>query len=130
MSIEQKALDQASIGLSLICVVHCLATPALLLLGLSVPSVMLEEQHFHQMILFVVLPLSGLALFLGCRKHRNFSVLSLGLSGLAILVVASLWVHHWYGHDAETVLTIIGSILMVIAHGLNFKQCRASGCQH
>ncbi|GAA4883152.1 MerC domain-containing protein [Ferrimonas pelagia] len=126
----QKHLDTLSIGMSVICLIHCLAVPLFLLLGMAVPSLLMSEELFHEMMLFAVVPLSSVAFFLGCRKHRNLSVLAYGLSGLATLIFAALWMHDLGGHDAETAMTLVGTSLMVIAHLKNYRLCRRCECQH
>ncbi len=126
----QKRLDSISIALSVLCLIHCLAVPVMLLLGLAIPSLLLEENHFHEMMLFVVIPLSGLAFFLGCRKHRDLTVLAYGATGLGMMIFAALWLHDLAGHDAETWVTLIGTGFMVIAHLKNYRLCRRCDCPH
>ncbi|SHG76798.1 MerC domain-containing protein [Ferrimonas marina] len=127
---NQKRLDYLSIGMSLICMVHCLAVPVFLLLGATVPAFFADEAHFHELMLFFVIPVSSLAFFLGCRKHRDPKVVGLGLSGLATLLLAAFWAHDALGHDAETVITLVGTALLVLAHYRNYSLCRRCNCQH
>jgi MerC mercury resistance protein len=65
------ALDKLAIGLSSLCLVHCLAFPlaalALPLLGLAT----LFPERFHLWMILVVLPVSGAALSMGHKRHGH-----------------------------------------------------------
>ena len=61
---------------------------------------------------------------LGYRRHKDPGILFLGMVGVAFLVAALMFGHHWMDGQGERVLTIAGSIAMVSAHLLNRRQCR------
>ena len=50
--------DKAAIGLSLLCVVHCLVTPIAIVMFPALGATFLEDESFHYALLFVVLPIS------------------------------------------------------------------------
>lgn len=91
-------LDTLAIGASLVCAVHCLATPVLLVALPVVATTVWVDAHFHLWMLGLVLPTSMLAVFLGCRKHRDKVVVGLCVAGLAVL--ASMAVYESAAHSA------------------------------
>ena len=81
--IKSSFLDRLGIALSGICIVHCLITPiALTVLPIFTLSSFVEDILFHQLMLWLVLPTSALALFIGCRKHRNLNIAASGILGM------------------------------------------------
>ena len=78
--------------------------------------------------LIVVLPTSLGAFALGCREHRQSSVAIIGGFGIALLIVAAFAVGSAWGGHAEQVITIIGGLVLAIAHIQNFKYCRHARC--
>jgi len=121
-------LDKAAIGLSLVCVIHCLLTPLAVVMIPALGATFLEDERFHYAVLFLVLPTSLLALGLGCRKHRRSGVLVIGLLGLAVLCSIPL-----LGEDAtaelwEKICTVTGAAIIAYAHVRNFMLCQRHTC--
>ena len=123
-------LDRASIGLSVICVLHCFATPILLAFAPSLLALPVADEKFHAVLIFLILPASLVALTLGCRRHGDMSVVYWGCSGLVVLLGTLVLGHDLLGDAGEKIMTVFGSGLVVIGHTLNFRACRASTCQH
>jgi hypothetical protein len=120
--------DKAAIGLSLVCAVHCLLLPvALAILPILAASTFTDES-FHLWMLVAVLPTSLLALTIGCRHHRNISVMALGLPGLAILTLAALFGHEWFGESGEKIASLLGASLIALGHLRNHALCRQLQC--
>jgi hypothetical protein len=114
-------LDKVSIGLSLLCSLQCLAIP---LLVVFLPTVsFLSGEGLHNILLVLVLPISGYALTLGYKQHQNVTVLLIGITGLIMLCMAFLLGHVVFGESVEKTLTVLASMLVAYAHYLNFKQC-------
>ncbi len=122
----QKLTDYTSISLAGICVVHCFLTPVALILFPVVGSTFVAEEIFHEMVLFLVIPASVVAIFLGCRHHKDFNVIMLGILGLGFLL-AGAFVATGYG---EYILTFIGAFIIISGHLRNFRLCRKDGCDH
>ncbi len=123
-------LDRASIGLSVICVLHCFATPILLAFAPSLLALPVADEKFHAVLIFLILPASLVALTLGCRRHGDMSVVYWGCGGLIVLLGTLVLGHDLLGDAGEKIMTVFGSGLVVIGHTLNFRACRASTCQH
>ena len=123
-------LDRASIGLSVICVLHCFATPILLAFAPSLLALPVADEKFHAVLIFLILPASLVTLTLGCRRHGDMSVVYWGCGGLVVLLGTLVLGHDLLGDAGEKIMTVFGSGLVVIGHTLNFRACRASTCQH
>ncbi len=118
-----QSADKAAIGLSLVCALHCLLPVAAALLP-SVVLLRIEDEMFHRIMLLVVLPVSAFALLTGLRKHRNKSVLAIGVTGLLMLLVAAVIGHDIFGETGERLVTVLGSVLVAISHFRNFQLCQ------
>ncbi|WP_193050011.1 MerC domain-containing protein [Pseudoalteromonas undina] len=119
MKLTQTTADKLAIGLSLMCTVHCFATPVILALLPSLAVLQINAEQFHLWILAVVLPTSLLALSLGCKKHKRTRYMACGVVGLAFLIIAVLLGQE----EAEKALTLIGSAFIALAHWFNYQQC-------
>ena len=119
MKLTQTTADKFAIGLSLMCTVHCFATPVILALLPSFAVLQINSEQFHLWVLAAVLPTSLLALSLGCKKHKRTRYMACGVVGLAFLIIAVLLVQE----EAEKALTLIGSAFIALAHWFNYQQC-------
>ena len=116
--------DKIAMSLSMLCMVHCLAFPLLAVLLPSIAALPLDKEDFHLWMVIAVIPISLYALTLGCKKHKTFSILSLGLLGLVCLVSAVLLGESRIGEAGEKILTVVGAILIAFSHYKNFHQCQ------
>lgn len=122
MGPAQTLGDKLAIALSSLCVIHCLATPLLLIILPSFGALFADSHElFHQIILFFVLPVGLAALAAGYRHHHKSTVLGSGLTGLAILFVTALYGHDYLGEIGETGATIVASVIIVYAHLRNYQ---------
>jgi len=126
---KTASLDKLAISLSAVCLVHCLLTPALLtLLPIVSSTLLLEDALFHKFLLWLILPTSSIALFLGCRKHKQFSIAFCGIVGMSILVAVAFFGHELFGIAAEKIATSIGGLILAASHFLNFRACQSVPC--
>ena len=124
----QKVSDKVSIGISALCLLHCLLFPSFMILLSSFISVSLNSELIHYMLLFLVVPVSSFALIVGLNNHKNSFIFFIGLSGLAILVSALFIELPIKTISGEILLTIIGSILITFSHYKNYKLCDHLEC--
>ena len=120
----QRLTDYTSISLAGICAIHCFFTPVALILFPVVGSTFVFEEIFHELMLFLVIPASVVAMFLGCRRHKDFGVIMLGGVGLYFLLVGAFAATGY----VESILTLIGAFIMISGHLRNFRLCRKDGC--
>ncbi len=119
-----RHFDQIAIALSAICIVHCLAVPVLVAV-LPIAAVSFGEgQHFHGLMLGLVVPTSFFGFLLGFRLHRRSGLVVLGAVGVAVLIAAAFWGHSTWVEAVEVSVSVGGSLLLATAHWLNFREVR------
>ncbi len=129
LNLQSDRLDKVAISLSAICLLHCLLTPVVItLVPILTSSALAQEDLFHQLLLWAIIPISASALFIGCRKHRNFSILFSGSIGMSILVLAAFLGHDVLSHSSEQWLTVLGGLVLAYSHYLNYKACQSISC--
>ncbi|MBJ2138236.1 MerC domain-containing protein [Paraglaciecola agarilytica] len=123
----QHVSDKAAVGLSLLCMVHCLFLPIVLVLLPPLSGALaFNDELFHRWMLYAVVPISSAALFIGYFHHRSNKVLTICLTGLGLLIAATLLGHNVLGKYGEVILTVIGSSIIAYGHLLNYhlrRQC-------
>ena len=121
-----EAGDKAAIGLSFACALHCLVVPFFLAIFPSSALSGLGDERIHLSLLALIIPISVFSLTLGCRVHRNLTVVSVGVAGICILVFSALFAHDIGIESLETVGTLLGSGIVALSHAMNFKSCRVA----
>jgi hypothetical protein len=116
---QQQRLDRWAIGLSALCLVHCLAIPVTLLaLPLFAHELISHQSFVHWLLLVLALPLSAFALLRGYRRHRYLPVVVAGVIGISTMFVG---VAHLGGLELELPLSIAGALCLVYAHVQNMR---------
>lgn len=108
-------LDRIAIGLSGLCVVHCLAT-AILLALLASAGGFLGSPLIHEVGLVLAMILGAIALGRGALEHRFILPSIVGVVGLGFMA----WAIHLPHDGTEPVYTVIGVSFLALAHRLNF----------
>ena len=125
----QKLFDTIGLTISGTCVMHCLFAPVTLILlpvfGLTVS----QEEVLHEIFLYLIVPSAIIAITMGCRKHKDYSVAILATTGIILLVYAVV-THDNNTEQTVEVLTLFGSALVVLSHLRNFSLCRQNNCNH
>ena len=125
----QAIADKSAIVLSFLCALHCLLLPAAIVLYPSTLSFLPGDESVHFALLFVVIPISAYALIKGGKVHKSRKVFITGISGLIVLVAAVVLGHDIVGEIGEKILTVLGSMIVIIAHIKNHLICRATDCE-
>lgn len=112
--------DRLGISASLICILHCLMTP-ILLVAMPVVGAYLSQGWFHALIGALVFPVAIWAFLNGYREHRQHRVLAFGALGLTLVFLA-LVQHH--DQVREFLFMSLGGSLLTLAHYLNLRCCR------
>lgn len=115
--------DRLGISTSILCVLHCLLTPFLLMF-LPMVGATLAEGWFHTMIIATAVPVAILAFWNGYRIHRHTPML--WLAGLGFLSMMAA-VHFAGEHNSiESAFMLTAGVLLAIAHFLNLRAIRSA----
>ena len=114
MTARLDRLDRIAIGLSGLCMVHCLATAVIIGL-LASASGMLGAAWIHEAGLVVAMALGAVALGRGVLLHGFMMPWAVGWLGLGVMAGALTM-----GHGGnEALYTIVGVSLLALGHQLN-----------
>lgn len=116
MKRSSALLDAGAIALSGLCLLHCLALP-LLAAMLPLMGVWAEAEWVHALFVAIAAPVTGFALWRAHRQHP-LPVLAItgALAGLLLLLAGAVG---WPSHEAETPMTVVGSLLLASTHVWN-----------
>ena len=146
-------LDKIAISMAAVCAVHCLLMPVLIVLLPIFATSFFVHKDFHLWMLFLVFPTTGMAIFMGCRKHKDKLVAIFSFMGLSILILAvihertqfaqqssvdscSTVCAHCTGSITEASLhagawiNVLGGLFLACGHIRNYRLCRNARCQH
>jgi len=125
---SQSFFDRFAIGTSTLCAVHCAALPIIVTLFPALFSSAFNDEYFHIILVWLVVPASVIALTMGCKKHRDMKVLLLGAVSITGLISVAIFGHDFLGETGEKVATFFFSMLSVAAHLRNHSLCK--DCHH
>lgn len=115
-----STLDASAIGLSGLCLIHCLALPVFTAV-LPIAGTLAEAEWIHKLLVLLALPVSGLVVWTSLKTEQNILLIGCITAGLALLLGA---VFIEVLHDVETLLTVAGASLLASAHGYRFPTHR------
>lgn len=113
-SIKGGAIDRLAIGLSGLCLVHCLAS-AIFLGMLSAVGGLLLSPIIHEVGLCFAICLGIVALGRGAIEHGFLMPVAVGSLGLGIMGGALTMPHD----GMEAVYTVLGVAILALGHDLN-----------
>lgn len=135
-STVQTWSDRLGLCLSVACLIHCLATPIILIALPGFSYLIADHDHghdhghemFHQVLLGILPLLAVLAFIPGYRQHRKLEIFYWALPGIVALALGVILTHDT--PVLATAITILGSALLVRAHLLNRKECACCATGH
>lgn len=113
-SFATSRLDRLAMGLSGLCVVHCVATAVLLSL-LATAGGILGNPIIHEVGLTLAMIIGAIALGRGVREHGFVLPAGVGITGLSIMGYA-LTLHET---RMEPLYTVAGVMILALGHRLN-----------
>jgi len=127
---DSKWLDFTSIGLSGLCLVHCLALPFLIAF-LPVAGVFANNEWVHPILVLIAAPMSLWAI-IASNAWRKWRVSALIATGLALLGLAA-FVEALEPY--EVAMSVIGATCIAAAHLINYLSNRVAhvhnkDCEH
>jgi hypothetical protein len=119
-------LDGAAVGLSSLCLLHCLALP--FFAGALPMLIPFTDSHLHAQMLYFAVPLSVVAIGIGYGRHRDPRVVPAAFAGLGLLLIGATVAHGSLGVIADRLFTVGGSIVLAAAHLWNGLLSRRHRC--
>lgn len=110
-------LDASAIGLSGLCLAHCLALPLASAL-LPALGAWADTEWMHALFLGIAVPTSTLALW-GQRHRPSIALMVMAGAGMLGLLAGVLG---WPVESLERELTVTGSVLLAAAHVWNWRR--------
>lgn len=108
------AIDRAAIGLSGLCLVHCIAT-AVLVMMLASAGGLLVDPRIHEIGLMVAILLGVIGIGRGAMIHGFMLPVAIGSLGLGTMAGSMT-----LGHGAEEVVySVFGVLILALGHDLN-----------
>jgi MerC mercury resistance protein len=114
MATATRRLDRIAMGLSGLCLMHCVAT-AILLGLLASAGGFLGQPIIHEVGLTLAMIIGAVALGRGVREHGFFLPAAVGMSGLFVMAYA-MTLHET---GLEPVFTMAGVMMLALGHRLN-----------
>ena len=115
LAIPTSRLDRYAIGLSGLCLVHCLATSVLLAL-VSAAGSMLGSDWIHEVGLGLAMVMGAISLGRGILEHGYSMPSAVGGLGLGVMAGALTLPHD----GTEALYTVVGVAILALGHRLNF----------
>ena len=112
--IRNGAIDRLAIGVSGLCLVHCVAT-AVLLTVLASAGGLLVDPIFHEVGLVVALLLGVIGLGRGVMIHGFMLPAAIGSLGLGMMA-GTLTLSH---SGIEVLYSVVGVLILALGHDLN-----------
>ncbi|MBA2936593.1 MerC domain-containing protein [Sphingomonas sp. CGMCC 1.13654] len=109
-------LDRIAIGLSSLCLVHCVAT-VLLAATFATAGAALANPAWHEIGFSLAIFIGAVALGRGYAAHRDARPLLIGLAGLALMAIGLIRAEGL----PEILSTMAGVALLAFAHRLNAR---------
>lgn len=113
-AIPTSRLDRIAMGISGLCLVHCLATAVLLAL-VSAAGGMLGSPIIHEVGLTLAMVLGAIALGKGVIEHGFVLPVAVGSLGLGVMAGALTMPHD----GSEALYTVVGVMILALGHRLN-----------
>ncbi|WP_339336429.1 MerC domain-containing protein [uncultured Maricaulis sp.] len=125
-------LDATGVGLSALCIAHCLFLPAA---AAATPMLAPEagelfglSHDWHLILLALAAPVSLIGLGWSVRSTgAGWPIFAIGLAGLAIMALGA---SHVFPQPIETVLTLSGVTVLAGAHFANWRSRARAGHVH
>ena len=114
MSIHTSRLDRIAMGVSGLCLVHCLGT-AILLGLMSAAGGVLGAPIIHEVGLTLAMALGAVALGRGVLEHGFMMPSAVGGLGLGVMAGALTMPHD----GTEAAYTVAGVMILALGHRLN-----------
>lgn len=122
--------DRFGIGVSGVCAIHCLIFPVIISILPLWSFVPILHDWVHPIFVISIIPI---VYFASRRSHFDITITSILLIGFIFVLAGWILGHFWLGIHFETVMTVLGSVLLITGHWLNYRHhqsCKNYSHQH
>ncbi len=112
----KSRLDAIGIGLSSLCLIHCLLAPILIVALPALLGSVLSNEWTHVLLLCAAAVICVGAFWRGLRCHGCIQPVLLGAFGLILMVAALM---PWLPETGEILLTSVGAVILIAGHIIN-----------
>ena len=102
--------------------------PSFVILSAGFLSISIDNEFIHKILIFIVVPVSIFALYLGYKNHKTTSFFPAAIIGIIALVSAVVMGERLMSELGEQAITLLGSLLLAFAHYQNFQTCKKLEC--
>ena len=142
---KSHLFDKFAIFLSVTCAIHCLLVPILIIFLPIVGTTFFADADFHLWMLYLVIPTTAIAVFMGCKKHKDKIVITLSALGILIVTASTIYQYSLQSDTGDCVIcasgghsmlnplvwiNVLAGAFLISAHWRNYKLCRADHCKH
>lgn len=115
---QQRWLDGFAVTASVLCLIHCLVLPAILVVLPVLATMLAVPESFHAIAFALALPTSALSITSGYRCHgRRWPSVVAGI-GLKLLGIGAFAIDT---EVMERVVSTTGAVLLAVAHVGNWR---------
>ncbi len=115
---RQRLLDGFAVTASMLCLIHCLVLPILLIALPVLATMLIVPEEFHTIAFAIAMPTSVLAMASGHARHLRVGPAMLAGAGLILLGAGAFAVD---SETVERIATSIGAVTLAVAHILNWR---------
>lgn len=131
---QTQSLDRVGIILSGLCIVHCFVTPFVIMFSPMLAQ-FFDSKWSHLGVFIFIVPIAYFTFWRFYKNHKNKKPMILGTIGILFLLLALLSPGHGWDmghgdthshseehfHYLDTIINIIGSIILMAGHWMNIK---------
>ncbi|KAB2907548.1 MAG: MerC domain-containing protein [Ignavibacteriales bacterium] len=125
---KYHGIDKTGITISTLCLIECTLRPVILT-ALAISG---AGGFLHDLLAFLVVPVSAYTIRKAWRSHRDSLVIALLSIGTLLIVLSTILLGHSHEHDhtgfelnLHLLLVVAGGISLITAHILNAKYCNS-----
>jgi hypothetical protein len=113
--------DKLGIVASGLCLVDCVVLPVVSTILVSFSSALGWTENLHWYLMPVIGVTAGIAFYHSWQAHRSYRIVYLAAVGFLLLLAGAVS-ETWLRSGAGTVMSIAGSVALMLAHGMNLRQ--------
>ena len=130
---ETKFWDKLGLCTSILCLIHCVLPPILMIFLPFNTFSFLQAEFIHDILSIIVIGSMIIAVYPNCKQHEHLDIIGFAFIGIMFIIAAAFSGH--MSSSLHTTLTMIGSLFLIISHVKNIKvrhgKCvESKSCNH